>query len=457
VRYFYPRALVRFTALIQLSRTREELVEVTDVTTARSVTIERNDYNTADKCDVELDVQRLPILPRMIRQVLIQVYAGDAGGTSTSPEDLQDDDSLIRFIGYVDEPSMQLSEDDGRIHWTARDYTGLYIDTKRPPRDCVPSYGDTLDVALRRILDVVPGGENIRLELRGADAWPSLADAAPAALRNAKMPVKQEDTAWHLIKRACDPVAMIPRIVLDTLVVGTSRGLVQPTRRPVFVYGGGVTDYKEKRNLARIREGIGLNGYDLSQRRYITALYPPAGDASVRTKKKPASKKHAIPRVPGSDEKRQWFPYGTVANQDALEAAAERLYHERQRQEFEGEFQISRMAVEADPAALTFDADVDDDSYDVTGLENGDRVFIAIEPGHKQMLVGLESTEQRVAYLIDAGYSERIAPTLVRSFEENAEGPLEVYVGKAVHKYDESGGFELTVHFQSLLTLNGAT
>ena len=207
--------------MIQLSRTREELVEITDVTTARSVTVERNDYNTADKCDVEIDVQRLPILPRMIRQVLIQVYAGDAGGTDASPEDLQNDDSLIRFIGYVDEPALALNEDDGRITWGARDYTALYLDTKRPPRDCVPSYGDRLDVALRRILDVVPGGEHIKLELRGAREWPELSDAAPAVLRDAKIPVKQEDTAWHLIKRACDPVAMIPRMVLDTLVVGT--------------------------------------------------------------------------------------------------------------------------------------------------------------------------------------------------------------------------------------------
>jgi hypothetical protein len=458
VRFYYPRALVRFTALVQLSRTSEELRTVTDVARPRAVTIERNDYNTADTCEVELDVQRLPILPRMIRQVLIQVYVGDAGGMLTTPEDLQDDDSLIRFIGYVDEPEMALSEDEGKITWKARDYTGLYLDARHPHPSLVPSYGDTLDVALRRVLNAVPGGAHIDLELQGLQKWPDLGTAAPRALKDAKMGVKPEDTLWHYVKRACDPVAMIPRIVLDKLVVGTSRGLRAPRRRPVFVYGHNLTDYKEKRNLVRLKEGIGLNAYDVTQQKYITAVYPPHGDVRVTKPKKHATKRHqAPPPVPGSEDKRQWFPYGSVAGEDALEDAAERLFNERNRQEFEGEFKIARMAVESDPAAedLSDDPADDDASYDVTGLENGDRVFIQIDSEHRQLMAGLTATEERVQLLIDVGYSERVAPLLVESFESGADGPLEVYVHKATHKVDEDG-YELTVKFQNLVTLGAA-
>jgi hypothetical protein len=447
MRFFYPKALVRFTALVQLSRLEERTVTVTDVVVPRTVSIERNDYNTADKIDLEIDAQNFPVLPRLIRQVLVQVYAGDAGSISTNPEDLQDDDSLIRFVGYVDDPEMSLDEGDSRIKWEARDFTALLLDTKRPSRDAVPKYGDRLDVALRRILDHVPGGENIGLELQGLDEWPELSVAAPKGLKDAALPVKPDDSLWHLVKRACDPVALIPRIVLDKLVVGTSRGLRAPSRRPVFMVGDGITKYSEKRHGARLREGIGLRAYDISQRKMITAVYPPPGDWQIRKSLKVAVKKKATPPpVPGSDDKRQWFPYPSVASQDALEDAAERLYEERGRQEFEGKFEWVRMA------APTDDDDSGDYDYDVTGLENGDRIFVAIDAEHRRMLGGVEGFEARVQLLIDLGYSEQVAGVLVQAYEENADGALEVYVRKAVHKYLTDGGYELEVDFQALLT-----
>jgi len=450
VRFFYPRALVRFSAMVQLSRTAENLQFVTDIVVPRSVTIERNDYNTADKCKVVIDAKEFPVLPRLVRQVLIQVYAGDAGAADASPEDLQDDDSLIRFIGYVDGPSMGIEDEDTTIEWEARDYTALLLDVKRPSVLNVPSYADRLDVALRRILDSIPGGENIGLELQGLDAWPELSRAAPKGLKDAAIPVNQGDTLWHFVKRACDPVALIPRIVLDKLVVGTSRGLRAPKRRPVIVVGEHVTSYKESRNLARIREGIGLSAYDTTTRKQITALYPPEGDPAVRAKLKVAVKKHrTVPVVPGSEDKRQWFPYPNVSSQAALNDAAERLYHERSRQEFEGQLTVARFAVPDDSE------DSDDYAYDLTALENGDRIFVEIDSEHRRLLSDIDGFDARVRALVARGYSEQAAPTLVRAFEENADGPLEVYVRKATHKYEDSS-YELTIEFQNMVTLGAS-
>lgn len=450
MRFYYPRALVRFSAMVQLSRTAENLTFVTDVVTPRSVVIERNDYNTADKCKVQIDAREFPVLPRLVRQVLIQVYAGDAGAVDAAPEDLQDDDSLIRFIGYVDAPEMAIEEDDSVINWEARDYTALLLDVKRPSVLNVPTYSDRLDVALRRILDSIPGGENIGLELQGLDEWPELSRAAPKGLKDAAIPVNQGDTLWHFVKRACDPVALIPRMVLDKLVVGTSRGLRAPKRRAVVIVGEHVQTYKESKNLGRIHEGIGLSAYDTVARKQITALYPPEGDPLVQAKKKVAVKKHrTVPVVPGSEDKRQWFPYPNVSSQEALNDAAERLYHERSRQEFEGQFTIARFGVPTD-------ADESGDyDFDVTGLENGDRIFVVIDSEHRRLLSGIEGFDARVRALVDRGFSEQVAPTLVRAFEENADGPLEVYVRKATHKYEDAS-YELVVEFQNLLTLGAS-
>lgn len=449
MQFFYPKALVRFTALVQLSRLEERTMTVTDIAVPRSISIERNDYNTADKCTIELDAQTFPVLPRLIRQVLVQVYAGDAGSVDANPEDLQDDDELIRFIGYVDDPELTFEAQDGRIRWEARDYTSLLLDTKRPDREAVPSYGDRLDTALRRILDHVPGGSNIQLELQGLDEWPELSIGAPKGLKDAKIPVKPDESLWHLVKRACDPVALIPRIVLDKLVVGTSRGQRAPTRRAVFMLGDGIVKYQEKRNLSRIREGIGLTAYDIQQRKMITALYPPAGDWQIRKSVKTAVKKQATPPPvsgAGTDDKRQWFPYPAVGSQAALDAAAERLWEERTRQEFEGSLEWVRMGAPTDAE------DSEDLDYDVTRLENGDRIFIVIDAGHRRMLAGADGFDARVQILIDLGYSERLAPVLVEAYEANADGPLEVYVRKATHKYAAEGGYDLAVDFQALLT-----
>jgi len=56
--------------------------------------------------------------------------------------------------------------------------------------------------------------------------------------------------------------------------------------------------------------------------------------------------------VVGKDDKRRWFPYGMVANEEALQTAAQRLYEGRSRQEFEGSFSCVRMTAPALGQAL---------------------------------------------------------------------------------------------------------
>lgn len=445
---YRPRALLRVTATVNMAKRGDRLEEVVFFATPRSVTVERNDFNTADTCSVEFDPGAFPVLPRNLRQALVQVYLGDV----VTADGEVADDGYLQFIGYVDEPEFGLSESEATIRWKARDYTALLIDAKRPAEKIIPSYMDDLYTALRRVLDAVPGGSvlKLRLEIDGAvsTAWPVLSQGAPPGLAEAKIPVMPQDSLWDLVKRACDGVNLIPRFELDTLVVATSRGQQVSRKRPRFIYGGTLVEYHEKRALVRTREGIGLNALDLSTGRFVTALYPPAGDDDIARKPKATpcatsatgKKKSAAVGANGTTldaaDKRHWFSHPPVQGVAELEAAAERIYKNRLHREFEGSFRCVRMRV---------------DDTDVLTLTAGDRVSVDVLPNERQLLGGVETTQERADLLVRRGYQRSVANTLVRAFESGVSDPLDVYVRRATVSLSEGDGFVLNVEFQNVI------
>lgn len=456
---YYPKVAVRITVSYQLSRTREQVDEVTFFAHPRSAKISRNEFSKADECELEFDSARFPVLPRSIRQMLFQVYLGDTGSLD-GELDIESRDVDLAFLGYGDDPELALSDTDGTFKVKLRDFTALYLDAKRPPQTIVPTFGDNLKDALRRILDNVAGGDRIRLELweDGAESlqWPDLSAAAPPGLQKAKIAYDPNDTLWKLIERCCEPFGLIPRIDLDTLVVATSRAL-RPAVRPLFVYGGNLLDYREKRQTIRIREGIALQGYDLSTQSYIVALWPPAGDQSVQKKikatkaatGKKGQKPKALPTVGAtgtpisSSEKRHFWPYGAVANEQALLDAARSIYESRSRQEFEGSFTAARMQVIQDSGTAR---------YDVRKITSGDSVVVDVLPQERQMLGGFTSQEERSAYLTRQGYPSDLAVALARIYESGVQDPIAVFVRSATLSISEGEGFRLGVQFQALLT-----
>ena len=449
---YYPQVLVRVTAIVQ-TNPQTDPIEVSFVTGARSVKIERNDWNTADKCTVVLDLQRFPVLPRSIRQAHITVYAGDNLAIGTDG-DVISDASYIRFCGYVDEPKIDLDEGDHKVTWEARDYTALFLDEKLPSTSVVPRYSDTLDQALQRILTIIPGGENIQLVLGGGlTQWPSLSTAVTATLRDTKVPIAQNDTAWHFVKRACDPVSLIPQIRLDTLVVAPSKGLAAPKSQAVLVYGANLASYSEKKVLPKNHEAIGLRAYNLNSRSIITSIYPPLGDARVTKPVRPhAGKKGGKPKMLtlkffNNGKNIRWYPYPDVQSQAALDAATQRIYGERRQAEYEGSFRVARMRV----PDWNVDDSIDGTSFDVTQIASGDRVRVLPLAQQRAVLDSMQSTDQRVSYLVSQGFDSDVAAALVRVHEEQGNAIVELFVRKATHEYDESQGFSLVVDFQNII------
>ena len=460
-RVFYPQCAINCTATIQLSRTVDRTTTVNFLAYPQKAEWISNPFDEADELRVTLDAQRFPVLPRLIRQLHVQFYGGDAGGIDQTNTVV--DDSFIRFIGYADDPELSLSETTGDLTFKARDYTALLIDAKNPPTTLVPRWEQSLFRALRNILDNLPGGENITLILGTHEApeslWPMMKDGAPAGVTKGALPAKPTDTLWTLVKRACDPLGLIPRIHLDQLIVAPSRGFRIATRG-AFIAGKTVTKYTEKRLTTRIREGIGLRAYNPISRSMMTGLYPPLGDAAIQKTHRHAAKKKATPPlVPGSGEKRLWFQlHESVQSQEILDAKAQFIYESRSMQELSGSFESSRMLVESDDpsSASASTSDVIAEDFDVTAIESGDQVTIDVNLQDRQLLADDGTTAERVQRLEDAGYDGSVAAALVAAYEASAEAALAVYVRKATHLYSvDDPGYNLMIEYQNLISETG--
>jgi hypothetical protein len=212
-----------------------------------------------------------------------------------------------------------------------------------------------------------------------------------------------------------------------------------------LVLGRNIVEYREKKNLKRLREGIGIRAYNSTTHQYITAIYPPEGDRAI-TKKLPAAtakKAPPLPLVAGTQDKRHWFNLPSVSSQAQADAKAKELFERRQFQEFEATIQMARMRVES-AAGTKGQFTRTDAQFDLTELSAGDRVILDIDPKTQALLKGAKSTRERLQLLISQGYEEGAARLCVSVFEGGTAGPRLMYVKKAQHQVSEEG-YRLTL------------
>ena len=120
-----------------------------------SCTVELNSYRTADTCKVDLQLSRLPIDPRLVRAISVQVFGGvfsaedfaaangGKGAAGILIPDLTDPRTGVPnsfggvtnelFRGFADEIAIDWSSDDATVSLTCRDLSGELLDAEIPP------------------------------------------------------------------------------------------------------------------------------------------------------------------------------------------------------------------------------------------------------------------------------------------------------------------------------------
>ncbi len=365
----------------------------------------------ADEATVRLSWRELPLDPRTIRSARILIYAADVEDPAV---DLYvGNDAVVRFIGFVDEPSSTLGDGGGEVTLRARDYSGRLMST--------PWIGESVEVD-RPLSTVVSAVIKASGVAGYADVATSLPDGDPklSDILGKTRWTPGGKSAWDVINELARVAGMTAEFRLDTLL------LQKPVRvqdRPVatFLYGENVASLAFRRNLNPVaRKAVKVRAYDARARQVREVTFPDDGKA-------PGGTINLL------------LPQGAWSK-DALTAWAEGYYNALGQEEMRGTLDtvVMRDSAEAD-------------AFDLLGLRTGDVLSVRLRTEKDVTVQGMTRGEV-VSYLESRGLKRSVAEALADAWLD-AETLATVYaVSRATHRWDHDGGYALSIDFRTFLT-----
>jgi hypothetical protein len=269
----YPTALVVVHLLPELGQETPDMI--TFATVPRRLKVEKNDIQSADTIEFELDLEDFPLDPRIIRAVTVEAFIADAGGTGPFWESLRTDVATLRkyaiFAGIIDEVTSQI-DSDRVVTMKGRDYSAYLLDAELESKELV--YGSkTLVQIIRDLLDQRETTKAIQIETRGdgierlvprtymirGDA-PKIRSVKTLKERDTLHRKKQEgNTAWEVIQEMALLGGVVAYIELDTLVLADPATLnvddPSSARETHFTLGREIDSYSPCRRMGR-RTGV---------------------------------------------------------------------------------------------------------------------------------------------------------------------------------------------------------
>ena len=431
--------------------------------------IMRNGLMEADEAEVEFDFRNVPIDPRMLRAAYLDMVigtvsdldyeAGVIGGVTRadgSPLSVvarvpgQDVrlGSSTRFVGYVDDWTVNSSENGDTISIRARDMTAPLIDQKLPT-------GVTIDMTLP-VADGVQELVNMFAATRGmkvvfgnpgdpedplgrGDRGPTASDFIPRARKARKgrqaRRTKSGDTAmtvWDHIVDTVVATGFLPIIRGLVLFIIEPRTFYQGTSNAKqLVYGRNLIDLSFSRKLGGVSKvptiEVRCPDPQIGRTRWARAPTKKGQVASgVYPETPPPKATRANNISPGgsAQEEIKVIPISGISDGAALERIAISLFEQIGRQEIEGSWSTADIT--------SFGSD---DEGDLLDLQPGDAVEVLIAPlnaattqdstntfpgGAVTSMQELQSftVSRRKEFLVRLGYAELAAQRLAEAQEQ---------------------------------------
>jgi hypothetical protein len=417
---------------------------------------ESNDHQKADTLKLTAEWRDIGTDPRLLTSAIVEFYLGNANdyGDWTPSRD------NLRFVGVLQRAQRTAREGEGfSVELEFVDYTTFFLKAKLP-QDGVPDYSQTLDDAWKRICDhtgyydpdspkkVISSVAQLRgrLEPLGALAkkWPPTLGRASSSRFSrlaAKIPVKPEADAWAVWQQAVGMCGLISFIRKDTCCVVEAQDYYTDKNAPRLIWGRNILSMQESRNAELAGKGVAITSYDPITMTTLEAFYPPRGDE--RSKQKRAATDKGIP-----SEKHEFLPYTGITDQKTLEALAYRVWEERSRQELEGQLTTAEM----------FTDTVTAESFDLLNLGSGDAIRVEFAEREKHELIGMPSEHERVAYLVERGYSEGVATLMAKNVANFARLKPEFVVRRVTVDFQTEGtdgSFEIQINYANRIQILG--
>ncbi|MBI1291828.1 hypothetical protein GC173_11380 [bacterium] len=378
--------------------------------------IKRTPYTEADAFSVEIDLNRFPLDPRIVREVRVEGHLDSAFGVN---EGLQPDASTIMVSGYADRIAARPA--DGRLVLEGRDLTSLLIDR--------PHSGAALDLAMpaeeliRGILAAHPSTQGLRLEVRHEGATtlaPLRADANGQTLSS-----ETRDTCWDVISRLAAEMGAVAWVEGDAVVIADRQRTTNIEALPSMVWGRNLTSLSIERGTAgRATPPVVVASWDPSTRRALSAMWPEteaAGESGAA----------AAVHTPNA----MIFRLANVSDVEELRRTARAIW--------------TRLA-EADMTLTLETRDVTSvEGKSLLALKPGDSISVFMNESERASLYGL-GMSARVRFLERQGYSPAVAQAIAAGYEELAP----VYqVREMTFTWSASDGLSVRMECANLITV----
>lgn len=439
----YPRSLAELTVRLTdpSGRVLDEDREISFSAHPRSVEWISDEPSAADSCHVVLDWRHLPVDPRMVSDLHVRLYADDIVDPDAG---LVVSDETLRFIGYVDLPSMTHDESGATLTLEARDFSGRLRDSQLKTRRVITDI--KLSQALVDMAGEVPGytlpegGFALGVRVEGND--PKIRDVTGRS----RWTPPENARVWDAMQALAREVGMVCEMDRRVLVVRPPRGAGGNDHRRML-FGENVSAFTLERSLQPgPLESIELRGLSSTSRRIIKGRFPPAGtnpkqrtqsrivvDGPTGTTRKPRQQTITeavrVIQVPGH------------FTQPQLVQLAEALYRRTERQQAEGTLETVAMR--------------DLDSWGLPGLRSGMSLYVDLrerEANPLDRVRVLGYTRRELADLLVArGMDPEPADALAEAWVSADDAAPVFYVRRARHRLDNRQGYRLTVDIESFL------
>lgn len=265
----------------------------------RSAQVTLPAYRQAGKFELELDWRELPIDPRLLRAIGIEIYFG-----TVSPDDFASGmisvengvrrsvlatkdaagatrDDLLALVGFVDTWSVTHTDQGSSVHMSGRDIRGLFLDSPINP-DVVAKVdlGRPLPFVIADILRHHPASADMKILYNPQD-WP---DGVPPSVADKEGLTRVRQGAdsqggggdsgqsdapnfWDIVTRYCFLVGAIPFFRGRNLIIRPSRAIFDQSKPQGQEPQNAALSAISSSRVARERTlamGGGLVGFDAS-------------------------------------------------------------------------------------------------------------------------------------------------------------------------------------------------
>jgi len=395
----------------------------------RSVEWVRNTARKADTALVELDMRDFPLDPRMVKDILVTIHVADALDPNLPlvPTALNK-----RFVGLVDRPQADLSDGGEIVRLEARDYTGIWLDTKLssvPPISLMAPLAAIVDQLRIRITPLIAPA--VFTDPRAAAFIPGTSKG------KTQLTIGKGESAWDVLSKLCQLQGLIPVFSLDVLEIRSATRAAVIRRR--LVYGQNVTRLMFRRSLTREPKSrrITIYAWDPVAGVPVVGFYQPP---NVRIK----LNERGIQTTKITD-----ISYNIIGayTPDELAIIAKRIWDEQAGQELEGELETRELVDGAAPLGLS-----------LLDLANGDTLDIRLGRDLQSSIEGM-SPPEAIAFLSNPTRPNSLNPVaaqaLVTAWTTAGQLAVSFYVREVSHTWHREDGYTMRASFNNFLLGQG--